>query len=439
MRGFVAIVALIVAIGGLLLVIAYGASDAYLNYQSDETDLDDSLLVASLAPQGWSAAAAPSVNFNAQFIAPCLQTPLLEGASTSGRGATSYVPPGSAAPGAQLLLIQTSPAAASGILDDVARDTENNCQRGLTVGTVERAEVDTGSVAGAERSIAVRYDRQVGEATRSFLVLVLQQAGYVAHLSYETTDAPGVVADALTSLGAALVARIDLPPTTAQLAAAGALDEPTAMERRMTRVNEASDRILTLSGRYPITVGLGGLGAVVLLMYVAGARLSRGPGPLPDTSGLATAPGAVMPGTPPKTVDDYGVPERRWIQTSEGRKSKRADPAPVFMLDIPELEEDEIDEPVSEPEPEPEPSGPPPVIDFPQRSIEEKLKILKDARLKEPRREHRAMRDVTPAVDWTEEISKPERRPDTSELEPPTGQISRKALLKKLRSNADSE
>jgi hypothetical protein len=425
MRGLIASVTLAVAIGGLLLVIAYGASETYLNLVKTKEDLGNTFILGSIAPRGWETSETEGANFNESFVAPCLQTPLLTGVSAGARGAMTYVPSSTGPTGIELLMIRTSSGSAQAIMDDVQRDTENDCQRGLTVGTIERADVVTNELRGADLSVLVDYDRQVGDAVRSYIVLILREGDYVAYFNYETTDAPDSANLEVVNLAEALVARIEQPPTTAELTAAGALNEPSAMERRAMRVHDESSRILTASGRYPVVVGLGALGGLILVLYFFGARLSRGSNRIPKSSGKSSASGLPSPFASAKTTDDYGTPGRRWIQTSELGHSYEYEDPPTFELDVVAEEE----------EPEPVPVGPPPVLDFPQRSIEEKLKILKEARLNEPRREHRAVREVRPEVDWTEEISKTDRTSKPPTPEPPTGQISRKALLKKLRSN----
>jgi hypothetical protein len=75
-----------------------------------------------------------------------------------------------------------------------------------------------------------------------------------------------------------------------------------------------------------------------------------------------------------------------------------------------------------------------PVLDFPQRSIDDKLQTLKEARLTESRHEPLTPLPVMPDVDWTAEISKPQRRPAPKPVDPATQPVSRKALLQKLRS-----
>ncbi len=435
MRGAISTIALIVSIAGLLLVIAYGASDAFLTFQSDEADLDRELLLTSLAPNGWETAPLGDARFSEEFIAPCLQTPLLAGVGIDGRGATGYVPPTGAAPGARMLVIQTSAGNARAIMDDVARDTENGCQRGITVGTVDSATVEAGVVDGAERSALVSYSQVVGDTERTYQVLMFQQGNFVAHASYETTDDPGFASSDLTALGGLLAAQMVDPPTPTELEAAGATYVPTTAERWATRINTESESILTARGRYPLVASMAALGGLICLLFLIGARMSRAPEPLPATGADDLVLG--LPQSFP-TVDDYGAPQRRWIRNAPATSTPPPadvgfDLEPAGFVDEPDLIPDAL-----EPEPEPEPAGPPPVIEFPQQPIEEKLKILKDARLKEPKREHRAMREVRPDFEWTDEISKPEPPSDTQPAQEQAQPASRKAVMRKLRAQSDS-
>src|SRR5690606_18330378 len=119
------------------------------------------------------------------------------------------------------------------------------------------------------------------------------------------------------------------------------------------------------------------------------------------------------------TLENYSTSQRRWIQ-QRGHAAGNA--APTDEYD--DFEPDDI-------EPAPAAVTLPPVIDFPQRSIDEKLKILKEARMREPAPEPMTPSTFVPAVDWTAEISKaeaPARRP------PAPQPVTRKVLLQKLRS-----
>ena len=422
MRGLIAVFSLFVAMSGLLVVIAYGGSEAYDSFRGKEARLYDELMLESAAGSGWSATELASLSYDEQFVTPCLRTSLLNGIGIDGRGAAGYSPSPAGGQAAQALVIRTSLADSRAIMADVARDTENNCQRGVTVGTIERADTDTDRIAGADDAVFVSYDRQVDGESRRHVTAVMREGETVAHLSYEMTGDAALEDDDIAALAGALASRMANPPTTAQLEAAGYINNPTTAERVADRANDESTRVLSAAGRIPIEAGLAVFGGLVLLTYILGARLSStSESPLPQTVAVG------VPFTHTPTLENYGAPERRWIT---GSASPR--PAP----------DDDIDEPVDEPEPgrlvdleqAPEPAGPPPVLEFSQKPIGEKLKILKEARMKEPRREHRAVREIKPEVDWTEEISRTERGPQQPAARPQPEPVTRKALLKKLRS-----
>lgn len=423
MRGFIAALTLFVAIGGLLVVIAFGASEAYYALRNDEANLYDQLLLGAIGEPTMTSTELTGLNYNEMFVTPCLQTPLLEGVGINGRGAALIGSQSGAAQGAQVLALQTSLANSRAIMSDVGRDTENNCQRGVTVGTVERATVVSDATPGADDAIFVAYDRAISGETRQFVTAIVRDGEYIALLSHEITDGSPIGEADVLELATSVVSRFESPPTAAELAAAGVATEPAPVERVARWANDQSTRLLSASDRFPVEVGLGVFGGVVLVLYIGGARLARTPAP----SRVGRQSDTVEPETTP-TLDDYGddAPARRWIKSSAGPKAE-SEEAP-----------DDLDDGPMEnvPEDVPAPVAPSPVLDFPQMPIEEKLKILKEARLKEPRREHRAVRDVTPEVDWTEEISRPDapRAPEANPVRPEP--VSRKALLKQLRSQS---
>lgn len=422
MRGLIAVLSLFVAMSGLLVVIAYGGSEAYYSFRGKEASLYEDLLLESAGGPAWSATELTGLSYDEQFVTPCLRTPLLNGVGIDGRGAAGYRPSPAGGPAAQVLVVQTSLADSRAIMADLARDTENNCQRGVTVGTIERADADADRIAGADEAVFVSSDRRIDGETQTHIAAFIREGDYVAQLTYEMNGDAALAEDDIAGLASSLASRMNNPPTTAQLEAAGFLNNPSTAERIASRANEESTRVLSSSDRIPIEAGLALLGGIVLLTYFVGARLSR---TSDESLPRMVAAGAAFTNAP--TLDNYGTPERRWITGSVVPR-----PEPDEIVD--ELvDESELDEHVDL-EQEPEPAGPPPVLEFPQKPIQEKLKILKEARMKEPRREHRAMREIKPEVDWTEEISRPERGPQQPVVQPQPEPVTRKALLKKLRS-----
>ncbi len=417
MRGMLGVIALTAAICGMLVVIAYAASDAYLNFTSQETDLNSTLLLGSLAPDGWTATELPRSNFNEQFLSPCLAVPLIDGVSASGRGALGFAPTGTAAAsGVQLQMIQISGANARAVMTSVQRDTENNCQRGLTVGTVAEADVDVLADTNADDGVIVDLSRRQGGALIDYTEAIVRNGDYITRISYRYDPATAIERSDVAALVSAVVSQIENPPTQGELEAAGAIVAPAFIDRAAERLNADSSRGLSLDGRVSPLIGVAAVGGLVILLYVVGAKLSRSrelsPSPAGQTSMIGSRP----------TLENYGESQRRWIRKSAHSASASNSSAGFDDDDF--ATEQTLMQPIPEPSP---------VLDFPQRSIDEKLKILKEARMREPRPELVTSHPVVPAIDWTEEISKPV--PIRENQQPaPVEQISRKALLKKLRS-----
>ena len=425
MRGLLAIVALIAATAGMLVVVAYGGSEAFLRISEDDPDLNGMLLLDSVAPSGWQASSIADVNLSETFVAPCLRTPLLEGASIRNRGAMEYAPLARGQGPVELLIIQTSPAGAAAIMDDVLRDTEDDCQRGVTVGTVSNARTETLDPVDADRMLQVSFDRPVLSGQESYVVSIVQQDEYVALLSAVVEDNAKATQDGVLGVAEGLAARIARPPTVPELEAAGVLSNPSTAEEYALRVRDETARLLTAAGRVPLWAGAGILSLTTVLLYGVGARFSRRVDvPGFDEARIPSFESGKSIGALPMTP--VAESSQRMTSLSSGDTGPlSADSTPVYQTVPQEISE----------EPELAAAAPPPVVDFPQRSIEEKLSILKEARLKEPPREHRAVREVRPDVDWTEEISKAESSPAPPPADPPTGPVSRKVLLKKLRSD----
>lgn len=401
----------------MLIVIAYGAAEAFLRVSDDDPDLNTALLLSTVAPAGWQATASNGLNFKEAFVTPCLRTPLLDGVSVRNRGAVEYVRPSGSLPGTDLLIMQTSAGNARAIMDDVIRDTENDCQRGVTVGTVSSAQVEPLDLPNADQALLVSYDQETPSRLKSMLTLVLRQGEYVARLDHEISEDSQFVADDLVALAVALSERIERPPTEAEFMAAGVETGPSRSESYALRVKEMTSDIFTLSGRFPIAVGMSAFCGSVAVLFILGARMSR----IPSTSVLSEA--RTRDGESRSLLTQFPTT----LDNGNG-SSGRAPSTSVTQIGAgPSYDVDD--------EPEPEPVAPPPVVDFPQKSIEEKLSILKEARLKEPRREHRAVREIEPSVNWTDEISKAETAAEAEPVAPPAGPVSHKALLKKLRSS----
>ncbi len=421
MRGSASIVTLLVAICGMLLVISYTASDAYLKFRDPETDLNTSLLLGTLAPDGWTASPQSRANFNEQFLTPCLAVPMLEGTSIAGRGAMSFRPRGSEA-GIELLMIETTGEDARAVMDSARRDTEANCQRGLTVGTVTGADVSTPSSIDADEAYVVDLSRQAGNETVDFTEAVIRNGDYIARLSYR--HEPGVKLDQadVASLAAGLVERTNTPPTEAELRAAGVNVDGTLVDRTAERLQAESTRALSFDDRASPIVGMAIVGGVVLVLYLIGMKLSKTREAAPEP---VTVSGPVLAWSTPAKESTPTQNRQRWIQRSAHRSTDQLDDDPADDEGL-ELE------PASTGEAQPSPTR-----DFPQRSIEEKLKILKEARLHEPRSEPITPLPIVPSVDWTEEISRHERRQATSpRMTESTDAPNRQILLKKLRPGA---
>lgn len=420
MRSLVASLTLIGAIAGLVIVIAYAASDAYITFRDDEVDLNSTLMLGTLAPAGWTATGASRSDFNDQFLSPCLGVPLLDSADVTGRGAMRYAPSATGTDNVQMLLLQTSETDARGIMASLQRDTENDCQRGITVGTVDQADVSQLNQINADEGVLVTYRQPNDSAGEHHIEAFIRAGAYVGMLSYRGSADGGIEAAQLVDISAFLTARIANPPTTLELEAAGLIKEPSQVDRTAERLRENSTRILTADGRISEVMGLGALGAMIALLYIVGARLGRVPAVAPTSMPIfgseLPAPADPLPSRPKQT-------ERRWMKQSLLKPGPRARVADETAIGY----EDEYDAPGST-------VTPAPVLDFPQRSIEDKLKTLKEARLNEPCHEPLAPLPVMPDVDWTEEISKPQRRPIPKPTDPATQPVSRKALLQKLRS-----
>ncbi|MEZ4570482.1 MAG: hypothetical protein R2849_09180 [Thermomicrobiales bacterium] len=334
------------------------------------------------------------------------------------RGAAVYGPAGAPGGAVQVLLLETSASNSRAIMDDIVRDTENNCQRGVTVGTIERASVESINLAPADQALLVTSTRVEADETLEQTTLLFHDGDLLGRLSFESGEAVPVAAADAVALASGLVRQIANPPTDAELEAAGVLDQPTAVEKAAGRVKTETGNVLSGDGQYPVEAGLGGLGLAVLLLYVVGARLSRTPEPA-----VSSTPRFGKTPTNP-TLDTYASGDWQPYKSYSSPQS-------VAMQDddAEPAGESEIAEDTADLEP------PPPILNFPQKPIEEKLKILKEARLKEPRREHRAVRDAAPDVDWTEEISKERPSQKSGPADPAPSQVSRKVLLQKLRSN----
>ena len=421
MRGLAATLTLLIAICGMLVVVAYAASEAYFELRNDEADLHRELLLGSVAPNLWSATELSGVDYGELFVTPCLGTPLLDRVGISGRGATNFVPGSGGLVSSTFVVIQTSPASARSIMDDVRRDTENNCQRGVTVGTIERAVVTAPDIAGADDVILVQSDRDVRGELREVTTGFIHSGELVGRISIDTTDASASTISAFAELTDELATQLVDPPGEAELEAAGAVREPTQVEVVATRVNDTSADILSGSGRYPVEAGLGVFGAIVLVLFLLGARLNRAPqfvaAPRPSTMENQATLSDYGSGKAASPVESSGFDLRA---NKNGSEDEEPDPGADLEEDTGEFEL-------------------PPVLDFPQRSIEEKLAILKEARLKDPPREHRPVREAQPDVSWTDEISKASTRPASEDQ--PTGAtaqepVTRKALLKKLKSDS---
>lgn len=412
MRAILSFAAFTISICGMLIVIAFAASEAYHNLRNDEVNLNNALLLGTLAPEGWATAPQDRAAVADQFLSPCLAVPLLGNASISGRGAMSYVPVASEGGGVRLLMVAMKPGDARAIMDSVRRDTENDCQRGLIVGTVSRAQVTTLSDIGADEAILVEFTRDEAGEQVTVTEAVIRSGDVITLLNYRHSDEAAIDTAGLSALAARVVGQIQNPPSEAELEAAGAAEQPSLMDRASDKIQSSLSGPLSFDGRTSAYTGLAGAGALAILFYIFGARLS---------SGREVKPPQAQPPTLPvsnPTLENYSSSQRRWIRQRQ----------PVVYSYAGE-DEDEL-----ESDAEPAEIDMPPILDFPQRSIEEKLKILRQARLSEPRPEPLTSSPVVPEVDWTEEISKADSRPAqpsaTSRPEP----ITRKVLLQKLRS-----
>jgi hypothetical protein len=416
MRSLVSFVALFAAISGLIVVIAYGASESYLTLRDQDEDLNSALMLGSLAPSGWTANAASLAGFGDRFLSPCLGVPLLRSVGTDGRGAMRFSPDPAQTTNVQMLVVQTSESSARDIMSSVQRDTENNCERGRTIGTVQEAEVtNLDEINGAE-GFLVTYRQPNDSAGEHHIDAIVREGAYVGLLTFRGAAEGGIQAAQLLEFTSALSARASSPPSLAEIEAAGLLREPGRIERAAERLNAESKRLLTLDGKISLYVGLAALGAISALLYVMGARLGRTPvTPLPQTPIFGNDPPPPVEPLPSRPKQ----PQRRWLRQSLVK------PGPSVAVSI----EPEFNGGTREFE-----SPAEPVLNFPQRSLDDKLRTLKEARLNDTRREPATPLPVMPDVDWTEEISKPARRSAPRPADPAPQPVSRKALLQKLRS-----
>jgi hypothetical protein len=419
MRSLLAVLILMAAISGLVVVIAYAASEAYLTFSDQDEDLNSTLMLGTLAPAGWTATAASRAGFSDQFLSPCLGVPLLKSVDVGGRGAMRFAPDAATSSNVQLLLLQTSEADARGIMSSVQRDTENGCRRGMTIGTVQQADVSPLTSNSAGEGVLVTYRQPNDSAGEHHVDAVVRQGGYVGLLTYRGSVEDGLQAAQILDLSAALAGRIENPPNLAEIEAAGLVSEPSQLERAAERLNADSTRVLTADDRISLSMGLGTLGALTALLYIAGARMGRAPAAEPPPS----VP--IFGSEPPAPVDPlpsrHRQPQRRWMKQSLLKPGPRASAS----LESDDALDAGYDGSYARAVP---------VLDFPQRSIDDKLQTLKEARLTESRHEPLTPLPVMPDVDWTAEISKPQRRPAPKPVDPATQPVSRKALLQKLRS-----
>lgn len=424
MRAIASFLAFTIAICGLGGVVAFMASEAYLDLRNNETNLNNTLLLGTLAPEGWAAAPGDRGQVDDKFVSPCLAAPLLRSASITGRGAMSYAPVGSESGGVQLLMVATKSRDARAIMDSVRRDTENDCQRGLSIGTVSSATVTSLGGTGADEAILVELTRNEAGKLVTFTEAVLRSGDVITLITYRNDPEPIIDGAGIGALASRVVGQVTNPPSEAVLEAAGALEQPSLMERASNAIRGRLSGPLSFDGRTSHYVGLAVAGALALLFYVLGAKLNAGR----EVPAPAAAPITLMPSHP--TLENYSSKksfaskQRRWIRQRE-------------PLSYSYSADDDLEEEEAEPE-EAEEATPaadlPPVLDIPQRSIDEKLKILKEARLREPRPEPLTSSPVVPDVDWTEEISKADARPARPSAPPRPEPVTRKLLLQKLRS-----